>query len=1090
MARIWGFDIGTTSIGWAAIEYDVTGAIGRVLGMGVRIFPEARDPDGTPLNQTRRQKRMARRQLRRRRERRKALNRMLADAGLLPPFSKDKDSEWARIMSLPPLSIRARALTKRIEPYELGRALYHLAKHRHFKGRDLDESDTPEAADADEKAASNAREQTTADLKATGKTLGETLAANFPVQGDRERNIRGAVPRKRTRGVHALRAHVADEFERLWAAQAAHHPSLTDTLKAHVGDVIFTQKPVFWRKSTLGQCRLMPGEELAPKGSWLSQQRRMLEKLNNLEVASGNRRPLDAEERAAVLAKLQTQASMTWSGVRKALAPLCAARGEKGMEKRIRFNLELGGEPKLLGNPLEARLAVIFGESWETYPRRQAIRDAIHRRLWCADYGEVGTQRVVIRSAKERECRRADAAKSMINDFGVSEEQAEALAAIRLPTGWEPFSTKALEAILPELERGERFGTLMISPERAAWREATFPNRVAPTGEVLDRLPSPARKKLPDGRWDTSEEDRIKAIRNPTVARTQNELRKVVNNLIDAFGKPDLIRVELARDVGLSKREREERQAGIRKNNRRRTEAKKDLEANGILGPSARDIEKWVLWKEGDGRCPYTRDEIGFDALFRRGEFEVEHIWPRSRSLDDSQGNKTLCRKDINIAKGNRTPFEFFRNDPEGWKNIRDWMDGHTSSKGGSGFPRGKVKRFLAETMPDDFTSRQLTDTGYAARQAVTLLKRLWADVGEPNQAADFGIDEELRRRKVLPVAGRVTAHLRKLWGLNYILADDGEKTRADHRHHAIDALVVACADPSVTQRLSRYWQQKDDPREADPPPLLPPWPSIRADAERVVKDIVVSHRVRKKVSGPLHEETVRHPVRGSARLGSSDTILVARKPVEKLTPSLLANSEAIRDPHVRLILQEWIVEHGEDAKKAFEVYPTVSPDGPPIKKVRVGERRQLKLMVPAANGYADAGLNHHIAVYRNDAGKTEFEVVTLFEASRRISKRQSVVNRTRTGAAFVASFSLGETVELSADNAERTRWVVVGIEGDGRAALAPLNDARPGDAKAAKAAGFDAARTTFRPRIGGLMRRDPRKISVDPIGRVRPAND
>ncbi|MDR2857040.1 MAG: hypothetical protein LBV50_04240, partial [Novosphingobium sp.] len=81
MARIWGFDIGTTSIGWAVIEYDVTRALGRILGMGARIFPEARDPDGTPLNQTRRQKRMMRRQLRRRRERRKALNRLLAEAG-------------------------------------------------------------------------------------------------------------------------------------------------------------------------------------------------------------------------------------------------------------------------------------------------------------------------------------------------------------------------------------------------------------------------------------------------------------------------------------------------------------------------------------------------------------------------------------------------------------------------------------------------------------------------------------------------------------------------------------------------------------------------------------------------------------------------------------------------------------------------------------------------------------------------------------------------------------------------------------------------------------------------------------------------
>lgn len=1027
--------------------------------MGVRIFPEARDPDGTPLNQTRRQKRMARRQLRRRRERRRALNQMLADAELLPPFSKDRDSEWARIMSLPPLQIRARALGERVEPHELGRALYHLAKRRHFKGRDLEEEDNPETGDADEKAASDARKHTIAELRATGETLGEMLAA--------------MLPRQRSRGVHALRAHVEDEFERLWTAQAAFHPALTDTLKAHVADVIFAQKPVFWRKSTLGQCRLMPGEELAPKGSWLSQQRRMLEKLNNLEIASGNRRPLDAEERAAVLARLQTQASMTWGGVRSALKPLYAARGEKGTEQRLRFNLELGGDPKLLGNPLEARLAAVFGEDWETHPHRQAIRDAIHHRLWSADYGEVGTQRVVILPAKERARRRAAAAKSLIDDFGVSAEQAEALAALKLPTGWEPFSTKALEAILPELERGERFGTLMMSPERAAWREATFPNREAPTGEILDRLPSPARKKLPNGKWDTSEEDRLKAIRNPTVARTQNELRKVVNNLIDAFGKPDLIRVELAREVGLSKREREERQAGIRKNNRRRAEAKKDLESKGILEPSARDIEKWVLWKEGNGRCPYTRDEIGFDALFRRNEYQVEHIRPRGRSLDDSQGNKTLCRRDINIAKGDRTPYEFFRNDPDGWQNIKDWMDANTSSKGGPGFPRGKVKRFLAETMPDDFANRQLVDTGYAARQAVAVLKRLWPDTGEPNRAADFGIDEELRRRKVLPVTGRVTAQLRKLWGLNNILSDDGEKTRADHRHHAIDALVVACADPGVTQRLSRYWQQKDDPR-AGPPHLPPPWPTIRADADKAVKAIVVSHRVRKKVSGPLHKETVYGDTGGDVfRSRVTYRQVVTRKPLDSLTAKELG---AVRDKYVRDTVKNWVVANGGDPKKAFSSFPQHSSAGPEIRKARIIVEQQSTLMAPVSTGYASLGNNHHLAIYRLPDGKLDWRIVSMMEAARRLARREPIVAKAvPDGGRLTMSIALGDTVRI--DRGEKTGyWVANILSANGQIFFRRAEDAN-GESK-------------WGPNANTLFKENARKVSVDPIGRVRPAND
>lgn len=1072
LAKIWGLDIGTTSIGWAVIEYDMATAIGRILGMGVRIFPEARDPDGTPLNQNRRQKRMARRQLRRRRERRKALNQMLADAGLLPPFGKDKSSEWTRIMSAPPLPIRARGLNERIELHELGRALYHLAKRRHFAGRDLEMSDAPEAENADEKAANDARTDMIAKLAAEGKTLGQKLA-EIPSH-------------KRSRGAHALRTHVVEEFEKLWTAQARYHPSLSDTLKAHVADIIFMQKPVFWRKSTLGRCRLMPGEELAPRGSWLSQQRRMLEKLNNLEIASGNRRPLDTDERAAVLEKLQTQASMTWGGVRGALKPLYAARGEKGMEQRIRFNLELGGDAKLLGNPLEAKLASIFADTWSTHPHRQAIRDAIHRRLWSADYGEVGTQRVVILSAKERDLRRAAAARSLIDDFGITQAQADALASLRLPAGWEAFSTRALETVLPELERGERFGTLMMSPERAAWREAAFPDREAPTGEVLDRLPSPARKRLPNGQWDTTEEDRIKAIRNPTVARTQNELRKVVNNLIDAFGKPDLIRIELAREVGLSKRECEERQAGMRKNNKRRADARKDFLAHDRPEPSERDITTWVLWKEGQERCPYTGDYIGFDALFGRGEFQVEHIWPRSRSLDDSQGNKTLCRKDINIEKGNRTPFEYFQSRPSEWDAVRRRLDGMTAGKGSLGFPRGKVRRFLAETMPDDFANRQLVDTGYAAKQAVTLLKRLWADVGEPNQAVDFSIGEDLRRRKVLPVTGKVTAQLRKLWGLNNILSEDGEKTRADHRHHAIDALVVACAEPGITQRLSNYWRQKDD-APGNRPHLPPPWPGIRAEAEQVVATIVVSHRVRKKVSGELHDQM---PV---GRTNEAEVVkngvaygqFVKRVKVEKLTAETLKLSDIsaasrsqkflVRDEAVRKALLNHIENSGKPPEKAYPPYPKLSEHGPEIRFARTLTLIQNSLGIEVANGFAETTANHHVAIWREGNGRISSEIVSLFEASRRLVRREPIICRQREMSSFIMSLAPGDTLRIEAGD-RSGYWTVQGIWSSGQIVIHRGTDA--------------VGASVFRPTASSLLALGARKVSVDPIGRVRPAND
>jgi CRISPR-associated endonuclease Csn1 len=374
--RIFGFDIGTTSIGFAAIDIDEAGRQGSILRLGARIFPEARDPDGTPLNQQRRSKRMMRRQLRRRKERRKALNVMLSDAGLLPSFSSP---DWNKVMSADPYALRARGLAEALEPYEIGRALYHLAKRRHFKARDLEEESGAQEESkqgsetaADEKAAQSNREATLKALNGAHTTLGRWLAEK--PDGERKR------------GIHATRDVVANEFKAFWDAQAKSHQGLLGpALREQVEHTIFAQKPVFWRTNTLGQCRLQPEAELCPKGSWLSQQRRMLEKLNNLAIAGGNARPLDSEERAAILAKLQTQASMTFGGVRDVLKPLFKARGESA--KNIKFNLEVGGESKLPGNLMEAQFSKIFESEWASHPNKAAIRDEVQSRLWAADYG-------------------------------------------------------------------------------------------------------------------------------------------------------------------------------------------------------------------------------------------------------------------------------------------------------------------------------------------------------------------------------------------------------------------------------------------------------------------------------------------------------------------------------------------------------------------------------------------------------------------------------------------------------------------------------------------------------------------------------
>ncbi len=1049
MQTIFGFDLGVTSIGFAALKYDPETDEGEILKLGVRIFPETREPKGAPLNQERRLKRMARRQLRRRRARRRLLNEMLLQAGLLPAFTSH---QWAEVMKEDPIPLRARGLVEALEPLHLGRALYHLAKRRHFRERELAESALNETKD--EKEAKTNREKSMRSLEQSGGTIGGFLA-DLP---------RG----ERRRGKHFTRSAVREEFEALIKAQSAHHPALTEELVAQIEEAIFAQKPVFWRKSTLGRCPYLPNERLCAKGTWLSQQRRMLEKLNNLAISGGNERPLDAEERVAVLQKLQFSTSLSWAEVRRALMPVFEARGEKGSEKKLKFNLELGGDKTLPGNIVDKKLWEIFGDDWETHPHKQMLRDTAPAKIWAADYGEIGSQRVVIRSEAERRALRAEAAVGFMHDFGVSPAQAKALSEMTFPSGWEPYSIEALRIFLPRLEEGVRFGALTNSPQWEAWRQGSFPDRIAPTGEVFTLLPSPGGKT----EASKAEQKRLSDLRNPTVVRVQNELRKVVNNLIRSpeIGRPDLIRIELTRDVGASQKQRLEIQESQKKQERRRAEATKDLKLRGIDEPSRRDVEKWLLWQEAKCTCPYTGDKISFEDLFVTNRFDIEHIWPRPLSLDDGMRNKTLCRKDVNLEKGMRIPFEYLGSRPADWETFRSRLKSLAADKGSIGLPPGKIKRFLAERIPDDFAARQLVETGFAAREAMAQLKKLWPDDG--------------RIPPVQAVSGKVTAQLRRFWNLNNILSDSGEKTREDHRHHAIDALVVACADPGVTQRLSRYWQDRENPAVREPI-LPPPWDSIRHDAEQAVKGIIVSHRVRKKISGQLHKGTAYGDTKEDYVSGGVNYRgIVERTPIIDLTAADLAGDDLskhktlIRDGGARKILRRHASEHGGALKEAMASPPRVSPNGPPINKVRLVRKRQIKGLLRAHNGLMDPESKHHLAIYRTSEGTVQHEIVSLLTAARRIKKGLPLVAKTSgTGGRLVMSLAKGDILKLT--DPRSAYWVVREIKTSGQVTLVPHHEARP-----------TKQGVHFMPTASGLLALKPTKVSVDPIGRVRPAND
>lgn len=279
------------------------------------------------------------------------------------------------------------------------------------------------------------------------------------------------------------------------------------------------------------------------------------------------------------------------------------------------------------------------------------------------------------------------------------------------------------------------------------------------------------------------------------------------------------------------------------------------------------------------------------------------------------------------------------------------------------------------------------------------------------------------------------------------------------------------------THRLSRWFQQKDNPQAPKPPSLDPPFADVRMQAKAKLEAVVVSHRVRRKVSGPLHKDTTygdAGPVEDGGRIPYR--WFVTRKPVETLTKALLNDTQAWPDVVIRERLNAWIDEHSGDPKKAFvKGYPTVSEGGPPIRKVRVRTKQQERLMAKLKNGYADLGNNHHAVVFRLADGTIESDIVSLFEAAERLRKREPVVRRQKAYAVFLMSLGAGDALHFP-DGERKGLWIVQGVWASGQIVLAKANDAE--------------GTSVFRPTAGSIIKAGGRKVAIDPIGRMRRALD
>jgi len=1017
---ILGLDLGAKSIGWAAVALKGRKPCG-LIAAGVRVFDAGMEGDiasgnAESRNAERRDARQLRRQTDRRRRRIKNVFRILQEARLLPP-GKPREVLEVKKGEIPsslahvfPYRLRARALDEKLEPYELGRALYHLAHRRGFlsnrKARKKDEDEgvvKKGIAELDEKMRS-----------AGARTLGEYFAGLDP-QTERIRNR------------YTSRAQYELEFEAIWDAQQKHYPALlTDELKNRLGKAIFYQRPLKSVAGLIGRCALEEDRRRAPWAICAAQRFRMHQMvLNTRLIFDGRETPLSDDQRSKLIEKLEHDGDLTFAKAKKAL-------GFKS--KDVSFNWEEGGEKRFTGNRTNAKLAAVFGERWWNMPeddRNRIVEDLL----------TFEKEEPLIRRGMKK--------------WGLSRDAAEKFAALELERGYCNLSRKAIEKLLPHMETGLSYPEAVIKVYGRFNRER----------EKCAELP------LVD--------DAMPALRNPVVHRILTELRKVVNALVREYGRPTKIRIELARDVKHSRKRRRE----ITKRNRANETARKkaaELIAHemNIANPSRDEVLKVLLADECCWTCPYTGKQISMDALFGANpQFDIEHIIPFSRSLDNSFFNKTLCHNEENRrVKGNRTPWEAYGSDPARFEEILERV---RRFKGGAA--REKLRRFLIEDIEDidEFASRQLNDTRYASRLAMEYLGLLYG-----------GLTDEDGNRRVEAGRGAVTALLRAGWDLNRILSRDGSKSRDDHRHHAVDAVVIALTEPGSIKMVSDAARSWSGAKVKLFDRLKEPWPGFWHNVFDAVAGMNVSRRPVRKASGALHEETYYSKFKKDA--DGRDCVHIRKSVVDAAR-----NPKLIVDDKVREAVCRKLEEVGGNPKllemAGHEPFLESKGRRIPIRRVRM---RCYQLPFTIGKGARERrvfpGANHHMelfAVLDAQGNQTAWEarMVSRFEAARRVRERKPLVDRDGgPDRKFLFSLSSGDLVEMDDKNGERALFAVRTVTERQKSGIA-IEFSRATDARLKK----DIIKTGdwFAKTPNKLRELHCQKVIVDPLGRVRRCN-
>ncbi|MEI9921126.1 MAG: type II CRISPR RNA-guided endonuclease Cas9 [Bacteroidota bacterium] len=712
-------------------------------------------------------------------------------------------------------------------------------------------------------------------------------------------------PHARLKGQVFYRQDYLDEFDKIWEMQAKHHKELTPELKTEVRDiVIFFQRKLKTQKRLISFCQFESkpievfengkrkiktrGMRVSPRSSPLFQEFKIWQTLNNIEVThkkTREKRLLDVEERKILHSELSIRPKLSKSETLKLLfknsseldlnyKDIDGNRTGSSIFEAFKKIVEISGHDVDFDGLDANKTSLVIKNFFETLGINtsilffdssldgKALEDQPMFQLWHLIYSyeddnsPTGNQRL-LSLLKEK--------------YGFEKEYALIISNVSFSDDYANLSSKAIRKILPYLKEGNSYD---VACALAGYNHSSSLTREQRQEKVLkDKLEILEKNSL----------------RNPVVEKILNQMVNVVNAIIDELGKPDEIRLELARELKKNAEERKELNESSIKAKDDHEKLRSTLQSEfGLTYVSRKDIIRFKLYLElrGNGfKTLYSNTYINPAQLFSK-EFDVDHIIPQSRLFDDSFSNKTLELKSHNIEKGKRTAYEYVKEKygDHGLEQYKqrvaslyrstknaDEQDATVKSKD----PRiSKAKHnkllMLSSEIPEGFIDRDIRDTQYIARKAKTMLEECF--------------------REVVSTTGSITQRLREDWQLVDVLQElnwekykslgltfyetnrEGNKLaritgwtkRNDHRHHAMDALTVAFTKLNHVQYLNNLNARSDKAgsfygieqkelyrdernRLRFKPPI--PLDDFRAEAREHLENTLVSFKAKNKVT-------------------------------------------------------------------------------------------------------------------------------------------------------------------------------------------------------------------------------------------------